>query len=323
VAKKAFKQEEIADKETFELITREWFEKFSVNWSDGYASRIIDSFERDVFPFIGQTPIKAVNAPLLLTVLRRIEAREALDTAHRVRGNCGMVLRYGVATGRCERDCTGDLKGALPPAQKEHMAAITEPKKLGELLRAIDGYEGSEHVKAALKLAPMLFVRPLNLRSMKWEDVNLETAEWNIIDDDMKMGKSHLVPLATQAVAILETLKEFTGNYKYCFPGMRDTKRCMSDNALLSALRIMGYPSEVMSIHGFRATARTIMAEVLDERIDLIEHQLAHAVKDPNGIAYNRTKFLPQRRLMMQRWADYLDGLKQGAVVLPFKQVEG
>jgi integrase len=233
-----------------------------------------------------------------------------------------MVLRYGVATGRCERDCTGDLKGALPPAIETHMAAITEPKKLGELLRAIDAYEGSEHVKAALKLAPMLFVRPLNLRSMKWEDVNLETAEWNIPASEMKMRDAHLVPLATQAVTILETLKNFTGNYKYCFPHFRDVKRCMSDNALLSALRIMGYGKEVTSVHGFRATARTIMAEVLDERIDLIEHQLAHAVRDPNGIAYNRTKFLAQRRLMMQRWADYLDGLKQGAVVLPFRKVE-
>ncbi|MEN6622066.1 MAG: integrase arm-type DNA-binding domain-containing protein, partial [Smithella sp.] len=223
-AKRAFKQEEITEKETFELIAREWLGKFSANWSDGYADRILSSFERDVFPFIGTTPIKSVNAPLLLTVLRRIESRGALDTAHRVRGNVGMVLRYGVATGRCERDCTGDLKGALPPAIEQHMAAITEPKKLGELLRAIDAYKGSEHVKAALKLAPMLFVRPLNLRSMKWEDVNLDTAEWNIPGAEMKMRDAHLVPLATQAVSILETLKEFTGNYKYCFPHFRDIK---------------------------------------------------------------------------------------------------
>jgi integrase len=225
-------------------------------------------------------------------------------------------MRYAIATGRADRDIATDLRGALPPVKPSHHAAITDPKKIAELLRAIDAYEGTFTTKCALRLAPMFFVRPGELRKAEWSEVNLEKAEWNIPASRMKMRESHLVPLCTQAVEILSELYASTGKGRYVFPGARTSSRPMSDNAILAALRRMGYAKDEMSGHGFRAMARTILDEILGVRPDYIEHQLAHAVRDPNGRAYNRTAHLEARRNMMQQWADYLDKLKAGADVI-------
>jgi integrase len=226
-----------------------------------------------------------------------------------------------VATGRAERDPSGDLKGAIPPAQQKHMAAITDPTELGELLRAIDGYQGGIVVQCALKLAPIFFVRPGELRQAEWSEIDLENAQWNIPAKKMKMKEPHIVPLSAQALKILEELKPLTGNGQYLFPSGRSFARPMSNNAILAALRRMGYDKNTITGHGFRATARTLLDEVLQFRFDLIEQQLAHTVRDPLGRAYNRTQHLEERRKMMQTWADYLDGLKQGAKVLSFKNM--
>jgi integrase len=256
-------------------------------------------------------------------VLRRVEARGTFELAHRIRTICGQVFRYAVSTGRAERDPAADLRGALSPVKTINRAAIIEPKKVGELLRAIDGYQGSFIVKCALKLAPLFFVRPGELRNAEWEEISFENAEWNIPASKMKMKEPHLVPLSQQAIDILKELKEYTGASRYVFPSGRTFDRPMSNNAILAALRRMGYAKDEMSGHGFRAMARTILDEVLQVRPDFIEHQLAHAVRDPNGRAYNRTAHLVERRKMMQTWADYLDGLKVGAKVIPFKKVTG
>jgi integrase len=215
------------------------------------------------------------------------------------------------------------LKGALPQPGEKHHAAITDPKEVAPLLRAIDGYQGHFVVKCALRLAPMFFVRPGELRHAEWAEVDLDEAIWNIPASKMKMKQAHIVPLSSQSVEILTELKELTGASKYVFPSGRTNARPMSNNALLAALRRMGFDKDTMTGHGFRAMARTILDEVLQVRPDFIEHQLAHAVRDPNGRAYNRTAHLAERRKMMQLWADYLDGLKQGATVIPFKVVAG
>jgi integrase len=295
---------------SFEVVAREWLAKMASAWVESHSVRIIKRFERDVFPWVGGRPIADVSAPEVLTVIRRIEARGALETAHRALQNCGQVFRYAVATGRAERDPTGDLRGALPPVKGTHFAALTEPTEVGKLLRAIDGYQGSFSVACALKLAPLVFVRPGELRKARWVDIDLESAEWRYTVT--KTDTPHIVPLATQAVAILRELNPLTGTGTYVFPGARSASRPMSDNAILAAMRRMGISKEEMSGHGFRAMARTILDEVLGFRPDFIEHQLAHAVKDPNGRSYNRTAHLAERRRMMQQWADYLDDLKAG-----------
>ena len=295
---------------SFEVVTREWFAKFSRDWASSHSDRILRLFERDIFPWIGGRPISEVTAPELLTMMRRIESRGALETAHRARGNCGQVLRYAVATGRCERDPSGDLRGALPPSKGNHFAATTEPAKLAEILRAMDGYEGMLTVRCALRLAPLVFVRPGELRMAEWKDIDLEAAQWRYVVT--KTNTPHIVPLSRQAVEILRELHPLTGRGRFVFPEARTNKRPMSDNAILAAMRRMGISKEEMSGHGFRAVARTILDEVLGFRPDFIEHQLAHAVKDPNGRAYNRTAHLAERRKMMQQWADYLDKLKAG-----------
>jgi integrase len=233
------------------------------------------------------------------------------------------VFRYAVATGRAERDPAADLKGALPPAPKTHLAAVTDPKEVAELLRVIDGYQGSFVTRCALRLAPLVFVRPGELRQAQWAEINLDTAEWNIPAERMKMKQSHLVPLSRQAVEILREIKPLTGSSRYVFPSLRSSARPMSNNAILAALRRMGYSKDEMTGHSFRAMARTILDEVLHVRPDFIEHQLAHAVRDPNGRAYNRTAHLEERKKMMQQWSDYLDGLKAGAKILPFTKVVG
>lgn len=302
---------------SFEAIAREWFEKNSPIWTENHGSRIMQRLERDIFPWIGGKPIADIKAPELLASLRRIESRGAVETAHRALQNCGQVFRYAIATGRAERDPSPDLKGALPPVKESHHSAITDPKAVAGLLRAIDEYQGSLVTKCALRLAPLVFVRPGELRKAEWAEIDLDKAEWNIPAGKMKMREAHLVPLSTQAVEILRELYALTGDKKYVFPGARTNGRPMSDNAVLAALRRMGFAKDEMSGHGFRAMARTILDEILQVRPDYIEHQLAHAVKDPNGRAYNRTAHLAERRKMMQQWADYLDKLKAGADVIP------
>ncbi len=302
---------------SYEVVAREWFAKFKPNWVESHSDKIIKRLERDVFPWIGGKPVADVTAKDLLACLQRIEKRGALETAHRALQNCGQVFRYAVATGRAERDPSGDLRGALSPVKETHRASITDPKAVGELLRACDGYQGSFVTQCALRLAPLVFVRPGELRKAEWAEIDLDRAEWNIPADRMKMREPHLVPLASQAVTNLRDLHALTGGGRYVFPGARTNGRPMSDNAILAALRRMGFAKDEMSGHGFRAMARTILDEVLGVRPDLIEHQLAHAVRDPNGRAYNRTAHLPERRKMMQTWADYLDKLKAGADVIP------
>jgi integrase len=320
--RKAQKQANIQETETFEIIAREWHERFISNWTIEYASKIMSRLEGDVFPYIGAKPINEIKAPELLTVLRRVEARGTFELAHRIRTICGQVFRYAVATGRAERDLAADLRGALAPVKTINRAAIIEPKKVGELLRAIDDYQGGFVVQCALKFLPLVFVRPGELRNGEWKEVSFENAEWNIPASKMKMKEPHLVPLSRQALEILKKLHEYTGASRYMFPSGRTFDRPMSDNGILAALRRMGYAKEEMSGHGFRAMARTILDEVLQVRPDFIEHQLAHAVRDPNGRAYNRTSHLAERKKMMQTWADYLDGLKAGAKVIPFKKAE-
>lgn len=319
--RKAQKAAKIADCENaFEAIAREWHGRFIETWRNGYGGTILHRLERDVFPWIGTRPIADIKAPELLQVLRRIESRGALETAHRIRCTCGQIFRYAVATGRAERDPAADLKGALPPSKPTHLAAITDPRDVAPLLQAIDDYQGSFVVKCALKLAPLLFVRPGELRKAEWSEIDFDVAEWNIPGSRMKMKEPHLVPLASQAVEILRELKPLTGHSKYVFPCHRSPLRCMSENAVNAGLRRMGFEKSEICGHGFRAMARTILDEVLQVRVDFIEQQLAHAVRDPLGRAYNRTAHLPERKRMMQLWADYLDGLKAGAQVVPLRR---
>lgn len=321
VAKRAKKQAaEDRAANSFEVIAREWYGAYQTQWTEGHATNILRRLEREIFPYLGAMPIEDIKAPDVLQVLKKIESRGILETAHRVKIIISQVLRYAIAHGRrADRDCTADLRGALPPASTKHFGALTDPKDVGPLLRAIDGFQGSFVVKCALQLAPMLFVRPGELRGMEWEELNLDEAEWNIPVERMKLktqtkldrkGQYHLVPLSTQAVEILCELKLLTGHSKYVFPCHRTPLRAMSENAITAALRRLGYTGSEMTGHGFRATARTILDEVLGFRPDIIEHQLAHAVKDANGRAYNRTTFVAERRRMMQKWANYLDGLK-------------
>lgn len=320
-AAKAAGEERAAN--SFEVVAREWHAKQSATWVDLHASRIMLRMENDVFPWLGSRPIADVTAKELLATVNRIVDRGAVESAHRVLQNCGQVLRYAIATGRAERNPAADLRGALPPVKQSHLAAITDPGAIGALLRAMDAYNGSLVTKCALRLAPLVFVRPGELRQAEWAEFDLDAAEWNLPAEKMKMREPHLVPLAPQAVAILRELHALTGRGRYVFPSARSPQRPMSNNAVLSALRRMGYGIEEMSGHGFRAMARTVLDEVLHFRPDYIEHQLAHAVKDPNGRAYNRTAHLPERRKMMAAWADYLDTLKAGGNVVAIKRKAG
>ncbi|NOU20749.1 MAG: integrase arm-type DNA-binding domain-containing protein [Methyloglobulus sp.] len=320
--KKAVKASKLALSEnSFEVIAREWGAKNVNGWDDKH-NRSKRMLEQGIFPKLGSKAITEIKPRDILTCLQLIEAKGFIETAHRTLQVTGQVFRYAVATSRAERDITQDLKGALPPAKGGHFAAITEPKDVAHLLRAIDGYQGSFTVKAALQLAPLVFVRPGELRQAEWEHVDLENKEWRYFVS--KTSVQHIVPLAKQAVEILANLKPLTGNGRYLFPSERTPNgdRCMSDNTLNAALRRLGYSTQEMTAHGFRAMARTILDEVLGIRVDYIEHQLAHADIDPNGRAYNRTAHLKERHAMMQTWADYLDGLKAGAVVLPFRTKE-
>lgn len=311
----AAKQEEkraqvAAAASTFELVGREWLRKTAKDRKDSTSAKVTNWLENDVFPFIGHMPISSIGPRDVLAALRHMEARGALDSVHRVKQICGQVFRYAVASGAAERDITQDLRGALANPVSGHFPAITDPQQAGALLRSIYAYSGHPYTVAALKLSPLVFVRPGELRAAEWVEIDLEAAEWRIPGSKMKMRVDHLVPLSAQAVEVLRGMKELTGHGRYVFPGLRTSSRPMSENTINAALRGMGYDQQTHCAHGFRAMARTIMDEVLGERVDLIEHQLAHVVKDPNGRAYNRTAHLPARREMMQRWADYLDKLR-------------
>ena len=318
-ARKAEKAEALEDSTTFELVAREWFEKFRPSWSASHADRIIRRLEVDVFPWIGRKPIKNITARELLDVIRRIEKRGALETAHRALQNCSQVFRFAISAGCAEHDPTSGLRGALPPSKEKHHASITDPKGVAELLRAIDTYSGSFLVRCALRLTPLVFVRPGELRHAEWQEIDMDSAEWRIPAAKMKMREQHIVPLSTQATEILRELHPLTGDGKYVFPSARTSARPMSENTVTAALRRLGFTKDEMTAHGFRSMASTILNEQGWDR-DAIERQLAHAERDNVRAAYNFAEHLPLRRKMMQSWSDYLDGLKAGGKVLPIFQ---
>ena len=314
------------DADTFKVTALEWFEMKLSGWSGHYAIREKRNLEKDLFPHFAARRIGDIQPIELLAAVKRVEERGALDVAHRVLTTAGQVWRYAVATGRAGRDVSADIKGALTPHHGKHFAAITDPVKLGELIRIIRSYQGGPIVRAALQLAPMLFQRPGELRAAAWAEFDLDAALWTIPAarmkrrvDGKKNGDPHLVPLPVQAVEILRKLHPLTGHSALLFPGERSHDRPISDNTLRAALLTLGYGPDVQSVHGFRATARTILAEVHDIDPLVIEAQLAHAVKDANGRSYNRTTYLKHRATMMQQWADYLDKLARGADVIPIK----
>ncbi len=300
---------------SFEVICREWLENKRSNVEEAQYKKALARLEKDVFPWMGSRPIAEITAPEVLTVLRRIDARGARYTAHKVKSEISQCFRYAIATGRADRDPCPDLRGAIPAPKEDNRPSITDPKGVSELLRAIDGFRGTFVVKCALEIAPRVFVRPGELRKAEWEKIDLDKAEWRYFINKTKT--EHLVPLASQVVATLRELHALTGHGRYVFPG-RDPKLPMSDAAVNAALRRMGYDTKTeITGHGFRAMARTILHEELHQKPEVIEHQLAHSVSDALGTAYNRTKFLKERKAMMQQWADYLDKLKAGADVIP------
>ena len=295
---------------SYEVIAREWFAKYSAGWTESNKVRIMSRQEKDMFPVLGAKPIGQITAPELLAVLRRIEGRGAIDTAHRALQDCSRIFRYAIATGRGERDPAADLKGALPPARSTSLASIKEPLAIGALLRDIDAYGGNPIVQAALRMAPYVFVRPGELRRAEWSEFNLEAAEWRIPAARMKMKQLHIVPLARQVLSILEDLQQYSGHSRYLFPSMRADSAPISDMTLLAGLRRLGYTKEQMTVHGFRSMASTLLNEQGYNR-DWIERQLAHGERNSIRAAYNYAEYLPERRRMMQEWADYLDGLRE------------
>ncbi len=303
---------------SFEAVAREWITSSSKKWVKNYSDKILKRLENNVFPGLGRRPIAEITSRETLAVLRKIEDREAYETAHRTMQNCSQVFRYAVATGRADRDPTLELRGALTPNKERHYPSITNPEGIGALLRAIDGYDGSLATKCALRLAPLVFVRPGELRRAQWTEFNFDKAEWRIPAERMKMREQHIVPLSTQAVAVLKELQPLTGRGSYVFPGARTNGRPMSENTVNAALRRLGYSKDQMTGHGFRSMASTQLNEQGWNR-DAIERQLAHSERDGVRAAYNFAEHLPERRKMMQRWADYLDELKAGAKVIPFR----
>jgi integrase len=302
----------LAAAESFEAVGREWFNQVMPGKSKSYQDRTGRILEKDLFPYLGNRAVASITPLELLSVLQRVEGRGANDMAHRAKQTAGQVFRYAVVTGRVESDPSRDLTGALKPRRKKkHYAAITDPAKVGPLLVAMDNFQGSLVVKTALLLSPLLFQRPGEIRAMEWGEINWDEARWEIPAEKMKMGQPHIVPLCNQALELLRELQRHTGRGRYVFPSPRGSSRCLSENGVRTALRTLGYDNETMTPHGFRAMARTILDEVLGYRVDWIEHQLAHAVRDANGRAYNRTAHLDGRTEMMQGWADYLDQLRQ------------
>lgn len=313
-----------SDERTFKAVGREWYQKHSTDWSESQQSRTHNRLEKDVYPFIGTKDIKDVTAPELLAVLRMVEGRGAIETTHRIRRLCGQIFRYGIATGRCERDPSADLVGAIPPAKKSHYATITDPKQIGQLMRDIDNYWGNFVVKCALKFSPLVFQRPGEIRKAEWSEIDIDNAEWRIPDRRMKQKgrNAHIVPLSRQALEILNEVRKMTGDGKYVFPATHTTSRPMSENTINQALRRLGYGKDEMTAHGFRAMASTTLNEQ-GWNTDAIERQLAHVEQNEVKRAYNHAEHLPERRRMMQAWADYLDGIASGAEVVPIRKVEG
>ncbi|MBF0098385.1 MAG: tyrosine-type recombinase/integrase [Magnetococcales bacterium] len=299
---------------SFEAVAREWLVKFTPKWTEGHATKITRRLELDIFPWLGARAVNEITAKDVLAVLRRIEARGVIETVHRAKQNIGQVIRYAIATGRAENDPTAALLGALPPIVQKHHATIVEPAAIAELLRAVDGYQGSYVSRAALRLAPLVFVRPGELRHMEWGEINMESSTWTIPPEKMKMRERHIVPLSTQALAILEELKPLTGGGRYVFPGERSADRPMSENTVNAALRRLGYEVGVMTGHGFRSMASTILNEHGWNR-DAIERQLSHGERDQVRGAYNFAEHLTERRKMMRWWGDFLEGLMTGKVV--------
>ncbi|EPJ56175.1 MAG: putative integrase prophage protein [Osedax symbiont Rs2] len=296
----------------FKAIALEWFDIHQKNKVERHKSRVKSRMERDLFPTLGYLPINQITAPVLLEALRAIEKRGAVESAHRTKQIAGQIFRYAIATGRAERDPTPDLKGALQPPIKKHHAALTEPRDVGHLMVAIDNFNGTIVVKTALHLSALFFCRPGEIRHLKWSDINYEENRIELIASKTK--QQLIIPLCTQAIALIENLKAYNGSSPYLLPSARGGSRCLSENGVRVALRSMGYDNDTMTPHGFRAMARTLLDEILEYRIEWIEQQLAHTVKDPNGRAYNRTKHLKQRTEMMQAWADYLDKLRDKAL---------
>lgn len=312
--KVAKQTQHLTDQNTFEAIAREWFSTKMYDRSKSHQDRTLRALEKDLFPYLGDRPITGITASHLLNTLRRIESRGAVETAHRAKQTAGQVFRYAVVTDRAERDPSADLKGALKNPKKKHLAAITDPVEVGKLMVAIDGFRGTAVLRAALRLSPLLFQRPGEIRAMEWSELNWAEKRWEIPAEKMKMGHAHIVPLSEQALSILQEIQLLTGRGKFVFPSARGASRCLSENGVRTALRTLGYDNDTMTPHGFRAMARTLLDEVLGFRPDWIEHQLAHAVKDPNGRAYNRTSHLEGRTEMMTKWASYLNELREKAL---------
>ena len=304
---------------TFEAVAREWHATRRGGWSPRYGDRWIERMEKDLFPWIGTLPLKDITAPLLLQTLRRIESRGASETAHTLRETAGQVFRYGIATGRCDRNPAPDLHGALRPIIVKHMAAVLEPAGVGALMRPTASYEGSPMTRAALELSALTFQRTGNIRAMEWAELDLEDGLWTIPAAKIKLsvhgkvnGRPHSVPLAPRAVAVLLDLRPLTGQGRFVFPSLLTGERSMSENTLRTALRRMGYTNDDMTPRGFRAMARTILVEQLNVNPDVIEAQLAHGKSGPLGAAYDRAEFMGQRRTMLKNWADSLAGLRDG-----------
>ena len=305
--------------DSFEAIAREWYEKNARNWAASHADKIIGRLERDVFPWIGKKPVASIRPADLLELLRRVESRGALETTHRIQQNCGQVFRYAVATGRSEIDPSRDLRGALAPWKPQHYPTLTDPREIGRLLRDIDSYEGTFATKCAMQLAPMLFVRPGELRRAEWDEIDLDNAEWRIPANKMKGRVMHIVPLAEQAVHILAELKPLTDRSAWVFPGVRTNGEPMSENTVNAALRRLGYDRTTLTAHGFRGMASTMLHEQ-GWTSDVIERQLSHTERNSVKAAYNHAEHLPARRKMMQAWADYLDKLRTGAEGVPIRE---
>lgn len=304
-----------AAENSFQTLALEWFSKNKPTWTKGHAETVISRLESNVFPWLGKRPIAEITSPELLSILRRIESRGAIETARRIKQICGQIFRYAIATGRAERDPSADLRGALAPVKAKRMATIIDPVKIGGLLRAINGYQGTFVSKCALRLTPFVFVRPGELRKAEWAEIDLAKAEWRIPAEKMKMRDPHIVPLSRQAIEILKEIEPVTGQGKYVFPCVRSLARPMSENTILAALRRLGYSKEEMTAHGFRSMASTLLHE-LGWPSDVIERQLAHAERNKIKASYNHAQHLGQRREMMQAWADYLGELEQGAKVI-------
>lgn len=312
VERKAAKQ---VHPDSFEQVGREWFEKFSAAWVREHADIIIWRLEKNIFPFIGSRPIGEITPPELITVLRRIESRGAIETAHRIKQTCGQIFRYAIATSLATHDITVDLRGALAPVVEQHRAAITDPKEVAALMRAINGYQGGPVVRAALRFSALTFQRPGEIRKAEWPQIDLDNAIWRIPAERMKMRREHMVPLSRQAVETLREIHPLTGSGRYVFPGMRSAGKPMSENAIVAALRNLGYEQGKMTAHGFRSMASTLLHE-MGWKSDVIERQLAHVEQNAIKGAYNRAEHLPERTKMIQAWADYLDGLANGGTLV-------